>query len=161
MSPAGPRRCGSTELPDPVAGPGELLVRVRACAINFPDVLIIEDKYQLKPPRPFAPGGEIAGEVEAVGEGVDGWNVGDRLIAVTGFGGLAEKIVDSGASARSRCRRSAASPRRGAAADLCDLDPRAGRSRPAAGRARPCWCSARPAASGWPRSSSARRSARG
>ena len=59
-------------------GPGELLVRVRACAINYPDVLIIEDKYQLKPPRPFAPGGEIAGEVEAVGEGVEGWTAGDR-----------------------------------------------------------------------------------
>ena len=81
------------ELPDPVAGAGELLVRVRACAINFPDVLIIEDKYQLKPPRPFAPGGEFAGEVIGVGEGVSGWSAGDRLIAATGFGGLAEKIV--------------------------------------------------------------------
>jgi NADPH:quinone reductase-like Zn-dependent oxidoreductase len=70
-----------------------LLVRVRACAINYPDVLIIEDRYQLKPPRPFAPGGEVAGEVEAVGEGVEGWTVGDRLIAVPGFGGLVEKIV--------------------------------------------------------------------
>jgi NADPH:quinone reductase-like Zn-dependent oxidoreductase len=80
-------------LADPVAGQGELLVRVRAAAINFPDVLIIEDKYQLKPPRPFAPGGEVAGEVEAIGEGVQGWNVGDRLVAVPGFGGLSEKIV--------------------------------------------------------------------
>ena len=78
---------------DPAAGPGQLLVRVRAAAINFPDVLIIEDKYQMRPPRPFAPGGEIAGEVEAVGEGVAGWSIGDRLIAVPGFGGLAEKIV--------------------------------------------------------------------
>jgi NADPH:quinone reductase-like Zn-dependent oxidoreductase len=66
---------------------------VRACAINYPDVLIIEDKYQLKPPRPFAPGSEIAGEVEAVGEDVGGWSIGDRLIAATGFGGLVEKIV--------------------------------------------------------------------
>jgi NADPH:quinone reductase-like Zn-dependent oxidoreductase len=80
-------------LADPKPGPGELLVRVRACAINYPDVLIIEDKYQLKPPRPFAPGGEIAGEVERVGEGVTGWNVGDRIIAVTGFGGLSEKVL--------------------------------------------------------------------
>jgi NADPH:quinone reductase len=92
-APGGPETLRLAELPDPVAGPGELLVRVRACAINFPDVLIIEDKYQLKPPRPFAPGGEIAGEVEAVGEGVEGWSVGDRLIAVPGFGGLVEKIV--------------------------------------------------------------------
>ena len=82
---------------------------MRACAINFPDVLIIEDKYQLKPPRPFAPGGEVAGEVEAVGEGVDGWSVGDRVIAVPGFGGLAEKIVVPAQIALSGCRPSAAS----------------------------------------------------
>ena len=92
-APGGPETLRLDELPDPVAGPGELLVRVRAAAINFPDVLIIEDKYQMRPPRPFAPGGEIAGEVEAVGEGVVGWNVGDRMIAVPGYGGLAEKIV--------------------------------------------------------------------
>ena len=89
----GPDSLRLSELPDPVAGPGELLVRVRAAAINYPDVLIIEDKYQMRPPRPFAPGGEIAGEVEAVGEGVEGWKPGDRVIAVPGFGGLAEKIV--------------------------------------------------------------------
>ena len=81
------------EVDDPKPGPGELLVRVRASAINYPDVLIIEDKYQLKPPRPFAPGGEIAGEIEGVGEGVGGWSPGDRVIAVTGFGGLADKVV--------------------------------------------------------------------
>ncbi len=92
-APGGPETLRLDELPDPVAGPGELLVRVRAAAINYPDVLIIEDKYQMRPPRPFAPGGEIAGEVEAVGDGVGGWNVGDRLIAVPGFGGLAQKIV--------------------------------------------------------------------
>ena len=85
--PGGPDTLRLAEVPDPVAGTGELLIRVRACAINFPDVLIIEDNYQLKPPRPFAPGGEIAGEVEAVGEGVAGWSPGDRLIAVPGFGG--------------------------------------------------------------------------
>jgi len=91
--PGGPETLRLDELPDPNPGSGELLVRVRAAAINFPDVLIIEDRYQLKPPRPFAPGGELAGEVEAVGEGVEGWNVGDRIIAVTGFGALAEKVV--------------------------------------------------------------------
>ena len=91
--PGGPQTLTVDEVADPHPGTGELLVRVRAAAINFPDVLIIEDKYQLKPPRPFAPGGEVAGEVEAVGEGVQGWNVGDRLVAVPGFGGLSEKIV--------------------------------------------------------------------
>jgi NADPH:quinone reductase-like Zn-dependent oxidoreductase len=92
-APGGPATLTVEVLPDPVPGPGELLVRVRAAAINYPDVLIIEDKYQFKPPRPFAPGGEIAGEVLGLGEGVTGWTVGDRLIAVPGWGGLAEKIV--------------------------------------------------------------------
>lgn len=92
-TPGGPETLQLRELADPVAGPGELLVRVHACSINYPDVLIIEDKYQLKPPRPFAPGSEIAGEVEAVGEGVSGWSPGDRIIAATGFGGLVEKVV--------------------------------------------------------------------
>ena len=91
--PGGPETLELTELPDPQPGPGELLVRVRACSINFPDVLIIEDKYQLRPPRPFAPGSEIAGEVETLGEGVAGWSPGDRLIAATGYGGLSERVV--------------------------------------------------------------------
>ena len=91
--PGGPDTLRLEEADDPKPGSGELLVRVRASAINYPDVLIIEDKYQLKPPRPFAPGGEIAGEIEAVGDGVEGWSPGDRVIAVTGFGGLAEKVV--------------------------------------------------------------------
>ena len=91
--PGGPDTLRLEEVDDPKPGPGELLVRVRASAINYPDVLIIEDKYQLKPPRPFAPGGEIAGEIEGVGEGVGGWSPGDRVIAVTGFGGLADKVV--------------------------------------------------------------------
>jgi NADPH:quinone reductase len=98
-SPGGPETLRLTDLPDPVAGAGQLLVRVKACAINYPDVLIIEDKYQFKPPRPFAPGGEIAGIVEAVGEGVTGWSPGDRLIAMIGHGGLAEKVVVSAAMA--------------------------------------------------------------
>ena len=95
----GPDTLRLEDVPDPLAGPGDLLVRVHAAAINYPDVLIIEDKYQMRPPRPFAPGGEIAGEVETVGEEVEGWKVGDRVIAVPGFGGLAEKIVIPAASA--------------------------------------------------------------
>ena len=89
----GPETLALRDVPDPVPGAGELLVRVHACAMNFPDVLIIEDKYQLKPPRPFAPGGEFAGEVIGVGDGADGWSEGDRIIAATGFGGLAEQVV--------------------------------------------------------------------
>ena len=92
-APGGPETLVLGDVPKPVPGEGELLVRVRACSINFPDVLIIEDKYQLKPERPFAPGGEIAGDVIGVGEGVSGWSAGDRLIAALGFGGLAEQLV--------------------------------------------------------------------
>ena len=95
----GPETLTVDEVADPAPGPGQLLVRVRAAAINYPDVLIIEDKYQFKPPRPFAPGGEIAGEVEAIGEGVTGWSVGDRLSAVPGWGGLVEKIAIDAKSA--------------------------------------------------------------
>jgi NADPH:quinone reductase len=91
--PGPPETLSLEEVADPQAGPGELLIRVRACAINYPDVLIIEDKYQFKPPRPFAPGGEVSGVVEAVGDGVTGWNVGDRLIAYHGHGGLAETVA--------------------------------------------------------------------
>jgi NADPH:quinone reductase-like Zn-dependent oxidoreductase len=98
-APGGPETLRVTGLPDPQPGPGQLLVRVRAAAINYPDVLIIEDKYQLKPPRPFAPGGEVAGEVIGIGEGVEGWTTGDRVIAVPGFGGLAEFITIPAASA--------------------------------------------------------------
>ncbi|HEY0627497.1 MAG TPA: NADPH:quinone oxidoreductase family protein [Allosphingosinicella sp.] len=89
----GPETLELAELPDPVPGRGQLLVRVKACAINYPDVLIIEDKYQFRPERPFAPGGEIAGVVEALGEGVEGWKEGDRLIAMLGHGGLSEKVL--------------------------------------------------------------------
>jgi len=93
VAPGGPETLRVEDVTEPTPGRGDLVVRVRACAINFPDVLIIEDKYQLKPQRPFAPGGEIAGEVIAAGEGVSGWSGGDRVIAALGFGGLAEQVV--------------------------------------------------------------------
>lgn len=93
LAPGGPETLQLTDVPEPVAGPGKLAVKVIACGINYPDVLIIEDKYQFKPERPFAPGCEITGEVVGVGEGVEGWQVGDRLVAVTGWGGLAEQVV--------------------------------------------------------------------
>ena len=99
VAPGGPETLQLSDLPDPVAAAGQLLVRVKACAINYPDVLIIEDKYQFRPQRPFAPGGEIAGVVEAVGEGLSGWRQGDRVIAMLGHGGLAEKVVVQAATA--------------------------------------------------------------
>lgn len=92
-APGGPETLVLDDLPDPVAGPGQVVVAVKACSINYPDVLIIEDKYQFKPPRPFAPGSEISGVVDSVGAGVTEWAVGDRVIATTGSGGLVEKIA--------------------------------------------------------------------
>ena len=81
------------ECPDPVPGPGQIVIDVRACAINFPDSLIIQDLYQFKPARPFSPGGEAAGVVSAVGEGVTAWKPGDRVIGLTLYGGMAEKML--------------------------------------------------------------------
>ncbi len=95
----GPETLVLSDIVAPVAGPGQLLVAVKACGINYPDVLIIEDKYQFKPARPFAPGSEIAGVVEALGAGVTGFRVGDRVIAVTGHGGLVDHIAIPAASA--------------------------------------------------------------
>lgn len=89
----GPETLEMTEVDAPVAGPGQVVVTVKACAINYPDVLIIEDKYQFKPQRPFAPGGEIAGVIDSVGEGVINVKPGDRVIAMLGHGGLAEKVI--------------------------------------------------------------------
>ena len=64
-APGGPETLEVGGLPDPAAGPGAVLVAIKACAINYPDVLVIEDRYQMRPPRPFAPGGEIAGVIDA------------------------------------------------------------------------------------------------
>lgn len=89
----GPETLTLTDLPDPTPGKGQVAVRVRAAGLNFPDTLIIRDLYQVKPPRPFAPGGEIAGEVIAVGEGVTHLSVGDRILALTSYGGFATHIV--------------------------------------------------------------------
>ncbi|MCK0127716.1 NADPH:quinone oxidoreductase family protein [Erythrobacter sp. F6033] len=89
----GPETLKLDEIDTPTPGKGEVLVAVKACAINYPDTLIIRDMYQFKPERPFAPGGELAGVVEAVGEGVDNYKPGDRVMAGIGNGGLAEKVI--------------------------------------------------------------------
>ena len=89
----GPETLVMGELPEPTAGPGQVVVAVKACSINFPDTLMIVDLYQFKPERPFAPGGEIAGTVEAIGEGVTGFAIGDRVIGLCGNGGLTEKVA--------------------------------------------------------------------
>jgi NADPH2:quinone reductase len=81
------------ELPSPVPGPGQVLVDVKAAGVNFPDALIIQNKYQLQPPLPFAPGAEMAGIVGAVGPGVTRFKAGDAVCGVTGFGAFAEELV--------------------------------------------------------------------
>lgn len=81
------------DVDDPVAGPGRVVVDVAACSVSFPDVLMLQDLYQFKPGLPFTPGGEVAGVVSEVGEGVTAVAVGDRVLASTTAGGLAEKVV--------------------------------------------------------------------
>jgi len=89
----GPETLELEELPDPKPGAGEVLLGVKACGVNYPDLLIIEDRYQFKPPRPFAPGGEVAGVIEAVGPGVTRLKPGDRVIGSTISGGMSEKLA--------------------------------------------------------------------
>jgi NADPH2:quinone reductase len=87
------------EVEDPKPESGQVVLDIEACAVNFPDVLMIQDMYQFKPPLPFSPGAEVAGTVSAVGEGVDGLDIGDRVIASPGWGGLAEKVAVDARSA--------------------------------------------------------------
>jgi NADPH2:quinone reductase len=83
------------EVPGLHAGENEVVVRVRAAGLNFPDSLIIQNQYQIKPPLPFSPGGELAGEIIEVGPGVSRYRVGQRVIAFTGWGGFAEQALVS------------------------------------------------------------------
>ncbi len=92
-TPGGPETLSLDTVDAPVPGPGEVVVAIRACGINFLDTLIIRDLYQTKPPRPFAPGVEVAGTIAAVGEGVSLWSPGDRVIALPPFGGFAEQVA--------------------------------------------------------------------
>ncbi len=78
---------------DPVAGENAVVIDVRACAVNFADSLMVEGSYQVKPPLPFSPGLEVAGVISAVGQNVTGWRVGDRVQALTNWGGFAEKVA--------------------------------------------------------------------
>ena len=80
------------ELASPQPGPGEVVVSVKAASVNFPDVLIIQNKYQFKPPLPFSPGSELSGVVKAVGTGVTNVRAGDRVMAFTTYGAFAEEV---------------------------------------------------------------------
>jgi NADPH:quinone reductase len=80
------------DLPSPRPGAGEVVVSVKAASLNFPDVLIIQNKYQFKPPLPFSPGSELAGVIKEVGEGVKSFKPGDKVIAFTTYGAFAEEV---------------------------------------------------------------------
>jgi len=82
-----------TELPDPQPGPRQVAIDVRASACNFFDILMVQGKYQVRPPLPFSPGGEVAGVVRAVGPGVDRIAPGDRVFAMLGWGGFASMAL--------------------------------------------------------------------
>jgi len=84
------RGAALADLPVPEPGPGEVRVRVRAASVNFPDLLMTRGDYQLKPELPFVSGLEFAGEVDALGEGVTGWQVGDAVAGGNRFGAMAE-----------------------------------------------------------------------
>ncbi|MCP3972350.1 MAG: NADPH:quinone oxidoreductase family protein [Rhodobacteraceae bacterium] len=92
VTPGGPETLEMTELPMPEPGPGEIRIAVRAAGVNFPDTIIIRDLYQYRPERPFAPGGEVGGSVDAVGGGVEGFSVGDRVLGLPLFGGFATHV---------------------------------------------------------------------
>jgi NADPH2:quinone reductase len=86
------------EIPPPHAGRGELVIAVKACGVNFFDALIVQGKYQIRPTLPFSPGGEVAGVVSEVGEGVTAFKEGSRVLAYTGHGGYAEQVTAEAAS---------------------------------------------------------------
>lgn len=84
------------ETESPKATKGKLVIQVKACGVNFPDTLMIQGKYQFKPPFPFSPGGEVAGVVKEVGEGITHLKTGDAVFALTGWGGFAEEVLADG-----------------------------------------------------------------
>ncbi|MAT35463.1 MAG: NADPH:quinone oxidoreductase [Ponticaulis sp.] len=91
--PGGPETLELVELESPTPGPKEVVLEVKAIGVNFPDVLIIQDKYQFKPERPFSPGGEVSGIVKSVGSDVTNLKAGDRVIGSCGWGGYREELV--------------------------------------------------------------------
>lgn len=92
-APGGPETLVVEEIADPSPARGEVRIAVEACGVNYPDVLIIEDRYQFKPDRPFSPGAEVSGRIDAIGEGVSGLKIGDRVLGGAGWNCMAEKVV--------------------------------------------------------------------
>ena len=145
----GPDDLVLADVPDPVAGPGEAVIAIKSAALNFFDLLMIQGKYQIKPPFPFSPAAEVAGVIESVGAGVTDLKVGDRVVASCGHNGAREKIALPANIDRRKFPTiwiSIAPP-----ASSSSTAPRCMRwkTAPAPSPARPWRCSAPPAAPGW------------
>jgi NADPH2:quinone reductase len=89
----GPEKLRIEEVQDPAPGAGEILIRTQAVGLNFFDTLVLRDRYQVTPPLPFSPGAEVAGIVESIGDGVTGFEIGERVVAFIGGNGCREKVV--------------------------------------------------------------------
>ena len=89
----GPDTLVLEDMPSPTPRANQAVIQVKACGVNYPDVLIIEDQYQFKPARPFAPGGEVSGVVKSIGDAVTNVKVGDRVLGNTGWGGMAQELA--------------------------------------------------------------------
>ena len=92
-NPTGVEALTWTELPTPTPQAGEVLIEIKAASLNFPDLLIVQNKYQMKPPLPFVPGSEYAGTVVAVGEGVKHLQVGQNVACLSGTGGFGTHTI--------------------------------------------------------------------
>ena len=155
----GPECLGVAEVDDLVPGDGQVVIDVKACALNVTDLLVIEDKYQYRQQLPFIPGGEVAGIVRSVGPGVASVAVGDRVLGSGQTGGFAEQKLAAASAVRAIPDGldfvSATGLMHSYGTSLHSLRVSANI------RARTCWSWARPAASGWPGSRSASCSGRG
>ena len=89
----GPEKLVVNDVEDPEIAEDHIIIEVKSASVNFPDVLMIQGLYQFQPPLPFIPGGESAGVVIEIGDGVEGFNIGDKVFAATGVGGICEKIL--------------------------------------------------------------------
>ena len=89
----GPEKLVLNDVADPEIAEDHIIIEVKSASVNFPDVLMIQGLYQFQPPLPFIPGGESAGVITEIGDGVEGFNIGDKVFAATGVGGICEKIL--------------------------------------------------------------------
>ena len=89
----GPEKLVVNDVADPEIAEDHIIIEVKSASVNFPDVLMIQGLYQFQPPLPFIPGGESAGVIIEIGDGVEGFNIGDKVFAATGVGGICEKIL--------------------------------------------------------------------